>query len=199
MTERPFDNLDTIRRVLGADYVEHKIERLVLEEDFATGRSTIRLHLAAGEARHVVEGDGVGLVDALTNGLSRRFSPEYQSLGTIEFSGFEVKAKFDTKKVQSGSDAVGEVSLEVRNSEGARFHFVDTSRSIASSTARAVLAAVEYLINAERAYITLYKALKDAKDRDRTDLVTRYTRELAEVVKSTSYTEVIDKIRRELA
>lgn len=200
MTKRPLDNLDLIKKVLGADYIEHKIVGLVLEEDYEQEKSKVRLEVADsdGEHRYAMEGEGVGLVDALTHALTARFAPEYQSLESIEFTGFSVAAQFDTKKQRSGSDAVGHVSLDVCNSEGRQFTFSDSSRSVATSAARAVLAAVEYFVNAERAYITLYRALQDAQDRDRPDLVGRYTRELSEVVKSTSYTEVIEKIRREL-
>ena len=63
---------------------------------------------------------------------------------------------------------------------------------------RTVIAAVEYFVNAERAFITLYRSRQDARERNRDDLVTRYTEELAEVVKSTSYAEVIESIRREI-
>ncbi|RMH40488.1 MAG: hypothetical protein D6689_13635 [Deltaproteobacteria bacterium] len=200
MTQRPEQNLDIIKRALGADYLEHRILGLVLEEDFETGQSTVRVDLSDpdGNNRYTVEGTGVGLVDALTHALLSRFAPEYRSLETIEFTGFDVQAKFDTKNERSGADAIGVVSLEVRNSEGQVFTFADSSRSIASSAARAVLAAVEYFVNSERAYVSLYRALRDAKERDRPDLVARYTRELAEVVKSTSYTEVIERIKSEL-
>ena len=67
-----------------------------------------------------------------------------------------------------------------------------------SSAARAALASVEYFVNAERAFITLYKSRQDAQERQRHDLVTRYTSEMAEVVKSTSYAEVIENIKREI-
>ena len=201
MTKRPHDNLETIKRVLGTEYVEHHIVGLSLEEDFTAGRSKVRLELEeqnGNGGKLTVDGEGVGLVDALTHGLVSRFSPEYGSLESIEFTGFTVSAEFETKQNGTGTDAVGEVALEVRNSEGRPFHFSDASRSVATSAARAVLAAVEYFVNAERAYITLFNALKDAKERHRPDLVTRYTRELAEVVKSTSYADVIEKIRREV-
>jgi len=201
MTKRPHNNLELIQRVLGDEYLEHDLVGLVCEEDFAEEKSRVRLDLRAssGAAAYTVEGEGVGIVDALTHALLRRFAPEYHSLESIEFTGFTVSAHFDTKNQRSGSDAVGEVTLEVRNSEGVPFVFADASRSVASSAARSVLAAVEYFVNAERAYITLYKALKDARDRNRPDLVTRYTRELAEVVKSTSYAEIIEQIRQEIA
>jgi hypothetical protein len=199
MTTRPHNNLDLIKRVLGSEYLEHEIVGLGCEEDFAEEKSKVRVDLKASEGNtYSVEGEGVGLVDALTHALLQRFAPEYHSLETIEFTGFTVSAHFDTKHKPYGSDAVGEVTLQVRNSEGTQFAFADSSRSVASSAARAVLAAVEYFVNAERAYITLYKARKDAKERNRQDLVTRYTRELSEVVKSTSYAEIIEQMSREL-
>ena len=61
-----------------------------------------------------------------------------------------------------------------------------------------MLASVSYFVNAERAFLTLHHARKDALDRGREDLVARYTAEMAEVVESTSYAEVIDQIRRGL-
>jgi hypothetical protein len=200
MTKRPNVSLDLIRRVLGTEYLELHIDKLVLEEDFQSEKSRVRLEVSStgNGGRYSIAGEGVGLVNALVHALTQRFAPEYESLNTIELSSFSVGAKFDTKHERSGSDALGEVALEVTNSEGTAFQFSDTSRSIASSAARAVVAAIEYFVNAERAYITLYRARKDAQERDRADLVTRYTRELAEVVKSTSYADVIEKIRSEI-
>jgi len=103
-----------------------------------------------------------------------------------------------TKQGASGGDAIATVTVEVRNSQGLVFSFSDESRSVALSSARAVLAIAEYFVNAERAFITLYKSRKDAHDRNRHDLLTRYTEEMAEVVKSTSYAEVIENIKKEM-
>ena len=199
VTRRPKENEDLIRRVLSSNYLELDIKRLVLDEDFASGLSKITVYTAdtnGGES--AVDGEGCGLVDAIFNGLKSRYGKEYQSLNTVELVSFTVLAQLDTKQQSSGADAVGEVKVEVRNSKGTVFAFADASRSVATSTARAVLAVVEYFVNSERAFIMLYKSLKDAKERSRTDLVTRYTRELAEVVKSTSYAEVIETIQKEL-
>jgi hypothetical protein len=200
VTKRPHANLDLIRRVLGNEYLELRIDKFIVEEDFETGRSKVKL-CAHGTPNGgmVVEGDGVGVVDALWLGLLERYAPEYQSLKSLEFAGFMVQARLDTKKHADGTDSIGEVVLEVRNSDGNRFTFTDASRSIAGSSARAVVAAVEYFVNAERAFIMLYKSRQDAKERQRDDLVTRYTRELAEVVKSTSYSEVVENIKKDLS
>ena len=61
-----------------------------------------------------------------------------------------------------------------------------------------MLAIVQYFVNAERAFVTLHNARRTRCDRGRDDLVARYTAELAEVVESTSYAEVIESLRREL-
>jgi hypothetical protein len=198
VTKRPPANLELIRRVLGSEYLNLEVKHLIVEEDSATGKSRVKVETTQNGGSHVVEGEGVGLVDALVAGLFKRYEIEYQSLKSIELASFHVHARLDTKKRRAGADSVGEVTLEVRNSDGNVFAFHDSSRSIASSTARAVIAAVEYFVNAERAFITLYKSRQDARERNRDDLVTRYTEELAEVVKSTSYTEVIESIKREL-
>lgn len=200
VTKRPLENLELIRRVLGNDYVELSIRGLHLDEDLDSEVTKVVVETADESGKTPkIHGEGCGLVDALYGALLRRYGPEYQSLESIELTNFDVSARFDTKTGRAGVDAVAEVSVDIRNSEGRIFTFSDASRSITTSTARAVIAAVEYFMNAERAFITLYRSLKDAHDRGREDLVTRYTRELAEVVKSTSYAEVIENIKRELS
>jgi hypothetical protein len=186
-----------IRRVLGAHFLELKLHRLAIEE--LDGGSSIRLEILEGEQPALVESRGVGLVDALYAGLLDRYAREYQSLKSIQLTSFQVAADIETKTVQAGVDAVGRVTLDVTNSEGRQFSFSDASRSVTSSTARAVLAMVQYFVNAERAFLTLHNARRDALARGREDLVSRYTAEMALVVESTSYAEVIANIRRELA
>ncbi len=196
VTVTPHDNLDVIRRVLAANYLELSLGKLRLEEE---PEVATKVHVSVLEGGNAVEveGQGVGLVDALYAALLGRFAIEYQSLKSIQLAGFVVDADFETKKGKAGVDAVGKVTLDVTNSEGRRFTFQDTSRSVTVSVARAVLAVVQYFVNAERAFITLHKARKDAQDRGRVDLVARFTAELAEVVESTSYAEVIESIKRE--
>jgi hypothetical protein len=185
-----------IRRVLGANFFELKLHRLAIEE--LDGGSSVRLEILEGDQVALVQSRGVGLVDALYAGLLDRYAREYQSLKSIQVTGFQVAADIETKTVQAGVDAVGRVTLDVTNSEGRQFSFSDASRSVTSSTARAVLAMVQYFVNAERAFLTLHNARRDALARGREDLVSRYTAEMAQVVESTSYAEVIANIRREL-
>lgn len=185
-----------IRRVLGTNFLELRLSRLVIEEIDST--STVRVTVTEGDQTVEVEGRGVGVVDAVYAALLDRYAREYQSLKTIELSEFRVAADIETKKAHAGVDAVARVTLDVTNSEGRHFTFSDASRSVTSSSTRAVLAMVQYFVNAERAFVTLHNARRDALARGREDLVSRYTAEMAAVVESTSYAEVIANIRKEL-
>ena len=91
------------------------------------------------------------------------------------------------------------MTIDVTNSEGKHFTFSDASRSVTISIARSVLAMVQFFVNAERAFVTLHNARRDALSRGREDLVSRYTAEMAQVVESTSYAEVIENIRKEIS
>lgn len=189
-------NEELIRKVLGTNYFELRLVRHAVEEgDHAT---TARLTVLEGEQHVDVEGKGVGVVDAVWHGLLDRYAREYQSLKTLQLIGFHVDAELETKKAQAGVDAVGRLTIEVANSEGRRFTFSDKSRSVTISITRAALAVVCYFVNAERAFVMLHNARRDALARGREDLVSRYTAEMAEVVGSTSYAEVIANIRKEL-
>lgn len=186
-----------VRRVLGANYLQLSLVKLVVEEEPDNG-TTVKLTVNEGDQPALVEGKGVGYVDAVYAALLDRYAREYQSLKTIELKGFTVAADIGTKKAQAGVDAVGRVTLDVTNSEGRHFTFSHASRSVMTASASAVLACVQYFVNAERAFITLYNARRDALARGREDLVARYTAEIAEVVEATSYAEVIANIRKEL-
>lgn len=194
MTTPPHEPL--IRRVLGTNFLELRLSRLVVEEADTT--SSVRVTVVEGDQSFEAEGKGVGVVDALHAALLERYAREYQSLKTIQLSEFRVAADIETKKAVAGVDAVVRVALDVTNSEGRHFTFSDSSRSVTSSAARTVIAMVQYFVNAERAFVTLHNARRDALARGREDLVSRYTAEMAAVVESTSYAEVIANIRKEL-
>jgi hypothetical protein len=200
VTKRPHKNTELIQRVLGDNYLRLEIKSLDVEEDLDAELTRVKVRTVDPHgAESTVSGEGVGLVDAIFEALLERYAAEYESLRTLELVNFNIDARIDTANQSHNVDAKGLVTVEVKNSKGTLFTFSDESRSITTSTARAVVAVVEYFVNAERAFITLYNALKDARERNRSDLITRYTRELAEVVKSTSYATIIEKIQKELA
>lgn len=194
MTTPPHEPL--IRKILGTNFLELGLSRLVIEEADTT--SSVHVTVLEGGQSVEVEGKGVGVVDALHAALLDKYAREYQSLKSVQLSEFRVAADIETKKAQAGVDAVVRVTLDVTNSEGRHFTFSDASRSVTSSAARCVIAMVQYFVNAERAFVTLHNARRDALSRGREDLVSRYTAEMAAVVESTSFAEVIANIRKEL-
>ncbi len=193
----PDANLELIRRILGPNYLELRLTRLHTEEVPELAAKVVVEVTESGTAA-TMESEGVGPIDALWGALVGRYAREYQSLKSLELAGFTVSAAIESKRRRAGLDALARVELAVHNSEGKHFTFHDESRSVTVSAARAVIAIAEYFVNAERAFVTLFNARKDALTRGRQDLVARYTAELAEVVKSTSYAEVIESLRKEL-
>lgn len=195
-----------MREILGESYLELRVEQHQLEEDIVKATTKIRATVAplattaaAAEAKkRIVEGAGVGLVDAFYHGLIDQYSPEYPSLKTIRFVGFSLTGMLDKNRPQNaaGSDAVGEVRLLVENSEGTDFEFIASSRSITACALQATLDAVEYFVNSERAFLVTHHALKDAESRSRSDLVQKFAGRLAELVRNTSYSEAIEAARK---
>jgi len=197
VTNIPAENLELIRRILGDGYLELRLAKLQTEE-VPELASRVSVEVAESGVAHTIEGEGVGPIDALWGALIGRYAREYQSLKSITLAGFHVSAAIESKRRKAGLDALAKVEIAVVNSEMRRFDFTDESRSVTASAARCVIAVAEYFVNAERAFVMLSHARKDAIARGRQDLVTRYTAELAEVVKSTSYAEVIESLRKEL-
>jgi len=150
-----------------------------------------------GGAPEVIEvvGRGTGFIDALFHGLNDQLAREYPSLNSIQFSNFAVEGIMSTRTDQSGSDAEARVTLTVLSSENVQFDFSSTSRSVARASVDAVLQAVGYFVNSERAFIEIYNILQHYRSQNRADLVTKYQILLGQMVENTSYTEVIQQIR----
>jgi hypothetical protein len=196
------DEQDRIRKLvrdaLGSEYLSLRCDRVHFEEDLVETEGRVRAELRnelTGE-RHSIEGRGVGLIDAFFQALVGHLAKDYSSLKTIEFSKFRVDGRIETKRQVQGADAEGEVTLMVVNSDHREFEFRHASRSITASALQAVLAAVEYFINSERAFIAVQKWLEDAKARNRDDLVQVYTAQLIELVKNTSYSDAIEAAKK---
>jgi hypothetical protein len=189
-----------VREVLGPEYLALQVDRVQFEEDLVATTSQLRAEMrnALTGEKHAIEGRGVGLVDAFFQALVNRLANEYPSLKTIEFAKFQIDGRLDTRRQAQGADAEGEVTLSVRNSDGREFEFKDRSRSIIASALRAVLQGVEYFVNSERAFVAAWHRVEDAKSRNRDDLVQSYTAQLIELVKNTSYSEVIENIKKKL-
>ena len=184
------------RDILRENYVHFGLERVEMVEDKDGVRTEATLTRSGAGEEIAVEGRGVGLIDAFFDSIIKRFADEYPSLKTIAVSDFRVGSGFDAAQGRR-SDALAVATLRVKNSEGAEFQFERRTPSVTRSSVRVALDALTFFINSERAYVQLHLAMKDAKDRRRSDLVERYRGQMSTLVSATSYSEVIEKLRRD--
>lgn len=201
-TEAEFTRLrKLVDETLGEDVVDLRAHRIQFEELPNENHCHVRLNLHAtgGDIPKEIEGDGVGLVDAVFHAVRDNQAIDYPSLKHIFFDNFIVTSDIEkTRRKKPGSDAIGTVELIIRNKEGRLFSFRDESRSTTASTVNVVLTAVSHFVNAERAVRVIVGAIEEAKNRNRGGLVQSYTMRLSELVKHASYADVVKDARSKL-
>lgn len=193
--ERSPDSCELFKKVLGEGYLEIKGKSITIKENFDKEETAIELELLDDSK---VSGHGVGAVDSFFNGLLGHFSKEFKSITSITLEKFHVSTRRESSYDCLGTSALCCVDMLVKNSNGKKFNFQSTTRSLTTSAAEVCMAAIEHFVNAEKSYIILWKCLKNASDRNRQDLVDRYTKEISEVVINTSYADTIRDLQEEL-
>ncbi len=188
-----------IKEVLKERYLSLRISHFQLLEDLQESKCRVIVtlcHAQDGSTLGELRGQGVGLIDALFRGLMEHYAQEFESLNSIQITGFRLSSSMERGPSQ-GSDGEALAELYVENSDGRSFLFETKGRSTAAAALQLVVRVVEHFVNSERAFISVYHALRDARSRARPDLVQLYTRQLSELVNTTSYTSVIEKIKNE--
>jgi hypothetical protein len=192
------------REILHEDHRAYDAEGIELVEHAGDGVSVtvvLKRRRPASDAGAVdsdvvnVTGKGVGLVDAFFNGVMLAWAEEFSSLKTIHISDFSVGTGFDGAQGRR-SDALAHAILRLKNAHDVEYTFERQTASITRSCVQVVLDAVTFFINAERAYLQLQLALKDAAERRRSDLVARYREQLSTLVLATSYAEISEKFHK---
>lgn len=191
---------ELIGEVLDGTELTLAVDAYTLRETFEAGEATLEceVHDAKSGEKKTIEGRGVGIVDAFFHGLVDMYASPFPSLNTIRFADFSVRADLDTGRGEARSDSTAEVTLRVANSDGREYAFTDASPSITRSSVNVVRLAVEFFVNSERAFISVYRALQHAREENRADSVQRYTKQLTTLVEATSYSDVIEQIRKDL-
>ena len=192
--------LGLMREILGDDFMALEVVGLDLHEDFERGETVIACTVKNDRTDRLttIEGRGVGLIDAFFHSLLDGLSERYPSLKTITIDKFAVKGNMGSGVESARTDAVAEVTVGIRNSADVHFEFTHSSRSVTRSGIEATLRAAEYFMNSERAFIEAYRAMKSYREQNRQDLVGRYTDLMSQLVRNTSYSEVIDQIQHEV-
>ena len=188
-----------MREILQDDYSEWTVRMYSLTESLETEspcRITARLMRTNG-SELLVEGEGVGSIDALFNGLKQRLGDDYPSLKSIRFSQFSINALVSGSG--SGSDSVAEATVGILNSEDQEFIFTAKATSISRAGVEATIAAAEYFVNSEQTFVRLHEILEHYRETGRTDLVDKYTEIMSRVVANTSYSEVVENIKGKMS
>ena len=215
-----------ITEILGEDYLTIMVTGLSLTETFPTNhletftqealetsaeetieersRCTVELQMKldrggdpSPSSQTTLEGHGVGVIDAAFEAIASSLEDDYPSLRSIQFTRFEIKGEVKSS-LRSGAEAPCQAKLVVQNSDQLPFSFEAVGRSTISVSLSVVAQAIEHFVNAEIAFTRIYRALEDAKARSRYDLTERYTSQLSELVKTTSYTETIAQLRSKI-
>lgn len=190
------------REVLGDRYIEFEVSKYTLTEDISAQTAWIVCQLSqVGKGPlFAVEGKGVGFIDALFNGLKRALVGQYPSLGHIHFVDFVVSGDFKRVAPADGAHTAvpGTVRLVIENAAGREFTFVSTSPSASASSVSVVVQGVEHFVNAELAVLEVYSWIEDAQKRSRPDLAEKYTQRLADLVQNASYSDTIERKRKQV-
>lgn len=190
--------LTLAKEILGDAYIVVQVISLKLFENFELTQAKIEASLVEisdnKPKKLKIHGEGVGLVDACFDGMLKAYEQNYCSLMSISIVDFSVNAHLDSSNKRQ-SDAKVSALLRVKNSDAHEYAFECTTSSISHSSVGAVQAALAFFINAESAYIMLHRALANAKDRGRHDLIERYCNQMSTIVKATSYEALASRLR----
>lgn len=198
LDHRQEDALSRMREVLQDDLLTLTVSGVSMQEDFEHRRCAVScvVREQPGDRALAIEATGVGLIDAFFAGLGAHYAGDHPSLSTLRFTGFEVRGLMADSATANATDAKADATIRVANSYGAEFEFGAITSSVAHSSVECVLAAVEYFVNSERATVRMFRALEHYRREGRTDLIAKYTDLLSEMVRNTSYSEVIEGLRR---
>jgi len=183
-----------VREVLDKKYINLFIGNFILKEEDKEKISNISCVISFSNEWEdvIIEGKGRGVVDALIGAIIAQFGGVFFSLQQLEFDDFAMRVKFKNSFTRR-TDAPVEIKLALKNKRGQRIYFFAESRSMVVAAISVIRRAFEYLINAERAILQLRESIFEATERNRRDLVTTYTDQMARLVKILSYEEVIKK------
>lgn len=204
MLQKQEKMMTLMKEILQGDYMHLTVDSYVLEESLAEGLSRITCKLRNADGRELsVEGQGVGTIDALFNALRTRLADEYPSLKSIRFSQFTIQGLLsrDAAHTSSSEDttrAEAEATVGILNSEGREFIFQTKQPSVSRAGITATILATEYFVNSERTYVKLHEILQHYRNEGRTDLVEKYTDLMTQVVQNTSYSEVVERIKKSM-
>ena len=185
------DIVATIESVLGEDAIRFVLGDYKIEESVTEKQTILSCKVKTQHQVYHIFSTGSGIVDAFFEGMKKELSLECQTLDEIKFHSFSTKALINRRKHDAHTNASVKCDLTVLNSKKQERDFTVEDFSMVTASLKVVAQMFEYFVNVEWAVKRLHYAVKDAEERNRIDLVVRYTNELARLVTVTDYSKVI--------
>ena len=179
---------DTVKEILGGELLSLRLDRYAAHEFSNRRKSRIELVMVESDVENElnIAGCGIGLIDASYNALIKHYSKKYTSLSGIKFHSFcAYPSKPRAHNLESSS--MVETIIEMVNSAGKTMSFREKDRSSLFSSLKCLISAICFYINSEKAFLKLKSLIRNAKERQRGDLVGRYQYKISEIVCVTSY------------
>lgn len=191
--------ISLMKEILQEDYVHMAVKSYHASESLEERTCRITCHLVQDDGTELtVEGTGVGTIDAFFNGLRDRLADDYPSLKSILFSQFVIRGLISADHPDDPTKAEAEATVGILNSEGQEFIFKTVAPSVSRAGLQATVDSAAYFVNSEKTFVRLHEFLQHYRDEGRTDLVEKYTELMSRVVENTSYSEIVESIKKSL-
>ena len=168
-----------IHEALGDEYRNLTFDGLSTQTHSKTKDTGVRIWFHDNdESVEITSSDGKGAVDGMFKALANYYS-SLNSIKSLKLKSIDMN--IDLPNSETGTDAMVKVDICFCNGKQCAY-FTDTSYSFTRSSCECLLRGVEFFLNSELAFKKIKGFVKDAKKRNRYDLVSKYQMQLATIV-----------------
>ena len=197
LSQRHQETQQMMRDILQENYLSLSLKRFRIEERGDEPSQVLaQIERSDRPMNLSIEGAGQGAIHAFFMALRDLLSGEFPSVSAIHFTATRAESVPNSDRSHP-TDAEAEVYVTFTNSYKDELEFRNRSRSLMRATLDCIVDAVEYFVNSEKAYIQIYRALEHYRSQGRVDLIDKYTSMLSSMVRNTSYTDVIERIKQQ--
>lgn len=173
-------------------YLKNKLslnlQSYILDEK--KSEAIIKICLEVDEEEVLIQGEGVGLVDAGFNAYINYFSEKHPSLSTISLSDVYFQIDTGNREVLDLKSKTL-LKLEFENDKKNKTCFSDRTQSMSFTAISVLTKAIEFYVNSELLFKRLKYLLDDAESRGRHDVASDFKYALTKVVEVTSYQSIV--------
>ena len=177
----------SVRETLGLNSLALQDEFITISETKKGSPTTVDFmfhEISNTKKKHVtINSSGRGFIDAIFRGMVDEYSKQYPSLNQIKLKKFTVSTPGFLDE-ETASDVEVSLRFEISNNF---FTFSNRSNSIVRSAYCNLLETFQFYINCEKCFFVLRNAVKDARERNRSDIVSSCSYKMSNLTKMISY------------